>query len=169
MDPSNLNHRDMLLGFEASLEIENILARCRNMYSLPDDEASSLFANCTLYCQCIITLIKKIDPIHSFFNFTLKTHHLLHFGMIAEYTNPQLGSCYDGEVLIGVVRRLVQVVARGSCISRSNEVIWLIHLVLLDSRAGHLTRAWMVVSEVFVWLFLQERQKSSECVMGSRW
>ena len=62
-----------------------------------------------------------------------------------------------------------QVVARGSCISRSNEVIWLIHLVLLDRRAGHLTRAWMVVSEVFVWLFLQERQKSSECVMGSRW
>ena len=114
MGRNNLRHRDMLLALTASCKIEEILFSCHGLYALPPREAYDFSENCSLLCKAIVASIKKCDPSEPFFNFTIKTHQMIHFGITGEYMNPQMGSCYDGEVLMGIVRKLVQGVARGS-------------------------------------------------------
>ena len=129
MDVGNAAHRDMFFGLTVSWAIEETLIRCKRMFSLPAEEAEKLNKNCILVCKCITSLTKGASEFKHMFNFTIKTHSLLHFGECAKYINPQLGSCYDGEMLMVVVRKLVQGVGRGSkpVVISNNALLRFVH------------------------------------------
>ena len=47
------------------------------------------------------------------FNLTIKTHYFLELALVSEFTNPLYGSCYQGEQMMQVVRKLVASTANG--------------------------------------------------------
>ena len=60
------------------------------------------------------TLITHFQPEQNLFNYTIKSHYLLHFGMVGAYVNPILGACHQGEDLMKVAKRMVCTSAGGS-------------------------------------------------------
>ena len=89
MDAGNAAHRDMFVGLTTSWDIEKTLVECKGMFSLPVEETETLNKNCILVCKCITSLTKAASAFKNMFNFTIKTHSLLHLGERATYINPQ--------------------------------------------------------------------------------
>ena len=44
----------------------------------------------------------------------MKFHYMLELMLVSRYTNPLYGSCYSGEEMMGVVRKLVASCANGA-------------------------------------------------------
>ena len=114
MDQTNQTHRIITRGLEATWAMEEVLTRCREQFALPAEEAEIFHKECHIYLGCITAGIRAYHPRRAYFNFTTKAHILLHLAIAARYCNPSFGSCYDGEIMMGVVRRLIQGTARGS-------------------------------------------------------
>ena len=100
-------HRDMIDGLAASHRIEVILTEHKMHPKLPDNVQIEFRKCCFTFCQCQDALIRKFHPEATLFNTTMKSHYLMHLGLLASYINPQQGSCWAGEDLMQVVRRLV--------------------------------------------------------------
>ena len=69
---------------------------------------------CFLFAQCQNALIHHYHPHVALFNMTSKMHYVLHMGLIAQYINPGLGSCWQGEDLMNVAPRLVRAASAGN-------------------------------------------------------
>ena len=84
-------------------------------YRLPEDDHRSLVASAQTFLECTTALILFYRSIGTpCFHFTIKYHQLQHLCLQAQYTNPMMGSCYQGEELMQTVRRLLQVSANGA-------------------------------------------------------
>ena len=114
MDQTNQTHRIITRGLEATWTMEEVLTRCKDEFALPVEEANLFVSECHTYVGCLTAGIKAYHPRRAYFNYTIKTHMLLHLAECARYCNPSFGSCYDGEIMMAVVRRLIQGTARGS-------------------------------------------------------
>ena len=96
-------HRFILLAFDQSIHIDTILARNLSLYTLPMADGVKLKAECFGFCQNITALMKLFHPTVPVFPYTLKKHYLLHIAKVAEYMNPSLASCAEGEDLMKVL------------------------------------------------------------------
>ena len=61
-------------------------------------------SNCLIYCQSITYLIGAYTPGRAYFNWTPKSHLIMHYAECSQWIHPRLGSCYAGEELIGARR-----------------------------------------------------------------
>ena len=114
LDTDITAHRDMLSGLVASNRLDQILDACRGEVVLPPHLQTEYQAKSHTYCQVITALIWKYHPHVVVFHYTEKAHVLLHMALISQYINPDLGSCYAGEELMAVVRRIVASSSRAS-------------------------------------------------------
>ena len=113
MDVGRAEHRNIKLGLDNCIEIDRLLDDHANLYALPENAGIDLKRNCFEFCQILTALIGHYHPGQALFNFTIKTHYLMHFGQIGMYMNPALGACHEGEDLMKVVKRLVVSSATG--------------------------------------------------------
>ena len=114
MDEADDRHRYVLLGLRATAEMETISHRTRGSYRMTEAASEAFIRSCSTYCQAITYLIRAYTPDRAYFNWTPKSHLIMHYAECSRWIHPRLGSCYAGEELMGIVRRLVQGVARAS-------------------------------------------------------
>ena len=114
MDPGNAQHRDILSGLKSSAEIDKILRVHRRCPRFPDHVALQFRKHCFNYYEVQASLIQFYHPGIPLHNVTLKSHYLLHLGLMASYINPALGSCWQGEDMMRHIRKLVGSCANGS-------------------------------------------------------
>jgi len=114
LDLGKAAHRDMLSGLKNPRRLDQILDGCRGQCMLPADLRVEYRSCSFTYCQAITALIWGYHPHVPAFHFTEKAHLLLHMAVLSEYVNPDLGSCYMGEELMAVMRRIVASSGRGS-------------------------------------------------------
>ena len=55
----------------------------------------------------------------------MKNHYLMHLGVAARYINPLIGSCYQGETLMQVAKKMVKVSAGGSSLTHGTNAAML--------------------------------------------
>ena len=114
-DAGNEQHNDILTALGYTREIDTILDGNITEYVLPPLDAARLQECCWRFCQYMTKLVKYFHPRDmNVFHYTLKMHYLIHFGMVASYMNPALGSCHSGEDLMKIVKRLISQSAVGS-------------------------------------------------------
>ena len=107
----------VLWSLEIAVNLNTLLDEHNRSPSLPDDVAKEFEANAFRFCG----LMTKIgDALHphgvALFNYTIEFHYLLHISLIAQYQNPLLGSCSQGEQMMAVVKRLA-----ASCSRNNNQ------------------------------------------------
>ena len=102
----NTAHRDILSALKHSEKIDVVLGRNSGNFVLPPDDRALLLEACFGYNQCTASLIHHYRPGANQFNYTIKNHYLVHFGLVGQYMNPALASCHDGEDLMRVVKRI---------------------------------------------------------------
>ena len=107
------HHRDMVDGLEATMGIEQIIHEHKHHAKFPAGVAAEFRRLCFRFGQCQDSLIRHFHPDTPLFNVTVKTHYVLHLGLIAAYLNPHLGACWSGEDLMQIVRRLLVSCAPG--------------------------------------------------------
>ena len=107
-------HRYMLVGLHASRDLDKILDSHRRDFILPPLAAKEFQDGCHLFCQCTAALIRCYHPSTPAFHYTEKFHLLLHLAACSRYVNPDFGSCYQGEELMAIVRRILAASSRAS-------------------------------------------------------
>jgi hypothetical protein len=117
MDKGNPCHVLVLRGLKHSVRIDELLDSTAVEYRLPLRDAQEVKQHCFEFCRVNATLIthfhKQAPPVN-LFNFTIKAHYLMHLGLVADYIHPSLGSCYQGETLMQLAKKLVRSSANGS-------------------------------------------------------
>ena len=106
--PDSPVHRAMLTGLELTAEIDKVIRDHKFEPKLKPDIAAHLKATCFGFCREQEFLIRAFRPNFALFNQTMKTHYLCHIGLMSSFVNPSLGSCWGGEDLMQVARRLVK-------------------------------------------------------------
>ena len=142
MDKTDSRHRVVLLGLRATAKMEEISQNTRALYRMRRAESDAFISNCTIYCQSITYLIEAYVPDRAYFNWTPKSHLIMHYAECSRWIHPRLGSCYAGEELMAIVRRLVQGVARASKpLTASNSSLhrWMHGMAV---RMGHDAKPW---------------------------
>ena len=114
MDERNAQHRDIRDGLAASSEIDRILHEHRGLPRFPPAVRVKFRKACFTYMQSQAALINFYHPGTPLFNTAVKSHYILHLGLICEFINPSLGACWQGEDMMRVVRRLLQSCANGA-------------------------------------------------------
>ena len=89
--------------------MEETLSLWSHVYRWPADIGNKFMKDAFEFCLVETALGEHFHPLHlAIFHFTIKSHYLLHIGMIARYINPRLGWCYSGEDMMGKIKHLVQ-------------------------------------------------------------
>ena len=113
-NPLNAQHRDMLKGLEFSEQFDRILLQNSNVYALSTEDSKALIYAAFEYTKRNVALIRHFRGQDvKLFNLTIKTHYFLELALVSEFTNPLYGSCYQGEQMMQVVRKLVASTANG--------------------------------------------------------
>ena len=115
MDDSIREHRLVLLGLEASLKLENILADHTSEFCWALDVHLD-FLKTTYDFLGLLTALA--NHFHSkgelLFNFTIKNHYLLHIALYSRYISPQAAWCYGGEDFMNICKKIVMASQFGS-------------------------------------------------------
>ena len=107
-NPTNPQHRDMLEGLAASEQVDKIIGRNMMNYRPSEADAVLLVDSAYEFNRRNAALIQYFRSVKkNLFNFTIKFHYLLELALVGEYTNPSYGSCYQGEEMMAVVRKLI--------------------------------------------------------------
>ena len=120
VDPTNNLHATIAYMIDESLNINTILEQHAAAYRMEPPHCHHFRDACFEYCKAITACCNLCHPRAPLFHFTLKSHYLLHLGVIARYVCPCLGDCSEGEDLMKVAKRLIASSARsntfaGSC------------------------------------------------------
>ena len=108
-------HRLVRLALLASVELDLILDRHEDDFVLGGDDARRFKDLCFQYTACVSSLGSHYHTRGMWlFHFTIKTHYLLHLGLLCTEVNPRISWCYQGEDLMDKIKTLTQSVARGS-------------------------------------------------------
>ena len=115
MNKDDQQHRFVYAALGESINIDAVLDAHRGKYKLSNDGSNKLLDSCYNFLAYITALGAYYHPkAVRLFNYTIKFHYLLHLGLVGLYTQPLMGACYQGEDLMRVCKRLVQVSAHGS-------------------------------------------------------
>ena len=114
MDRSNVSHRNVKTCLELMTAMDTILLDNRDSYTYTPAAAKQFREDSWQFCRTVTALIKHYHRIdQNLFHFTIKSHYLLHLGLLAQYMSLTLGSCESGEEMMKVVKRLVSSCASG--------------------------------------------------------
>ena len=114
LDPTDRIHQTMNIALQKLIQIEDILKEHRAVYVFPDAVAKLFKKSCTDFVGLNAVLRRHFEGVvragHPvlLFHVTIKYHYILHIADIAQYMNPRLGWCYQGESLMYATRKLVQ-------------------------------------------------------------
>ena len=118
MDEEDKVHRMIRLLLTKNLELDTILdAHPTSMgyFCLPPTEAEkfkkTMFSVGQLHKQLSEHFTAKEIRV---FNFTAKSHMLMHLGLLSKYIHPKLGWCFQGEGFMRTVQTLLQSCVRGN-------------------------------------------------------
>ena len=117
MDTESHIHVLILQGIKLSTRIDTILDDHQGFYRLPTRVAKTFQTACFDFCRTGAALVKhfhKLTPPVALFNYTIKNHYVMHMGLVAQFINPSLGSCYQGEGLMQVIKQIIKASANGA-------------------------------------------------------
>lgn len=119
MDRTNTQHKQVKLALEAACEMEALLDDHKDSYTLPPGAADT-FAKAANSLVLLQTALGNYFHARGIllFNFTIKSHYLLHLGMLCSHINPRAAWCYSGEDLMAKVKGIVQASTRGANATR---------------------------------------------------
>ena len=83
---------------------------------------------CFEFCRVNATLVltfHRATPSVALFNCTMENHYLMHLGVAARYINPLVRSCYQGETLMQVAKKMVKASAGGSSLAHKTNAAML--------------------------------------------
>ena len=101
-------------GLQLSITIDELIHSHTGEYVLPPNIGRKVRKCCFEFNQTVTWLIQKLHPGVQAFHYTIKSHYLLHMGLVSEYINPELAACDQGEDLMKVVKRLIGMCTRAS-------------------------------------------------------
>ena len=107
-------HRDVVRGLALSVRMDAILDSHKWDAVLPEIESLEFLESTHQFNEVITALIGRYHPSPGLFHFTDKNHLLIHLGLDGRFINPGLGSCYQGEELMRIVKQLVGKQSRAS-------------------------------------------------------
>ena len=148
MDSSKPEQRYIRHALDNCIRIDELLDNHLGCFALPPEVAVELRRNCFEFWQMQTALITHFQPEQKIFNYTIKSHDLLHFGMVGAYVNPILGACHQGEDLMKVAKRMVCTSAGGSGALASTK-----------RPCRNIWGAWP-----WIWLELCDRQCDRKCI-----
>jgi hypothetical protein len=109
------------LALQASLDIDTIIDIHPSEYCLPPHVATQFLKHVRLYCGLITSLGQHFGKpsghpprLPPMFHYTVKFHYLMHIGLLAQFVNPRISWCFQGEDMMQVVRRIVQACSNGT-------------------------------------------------------
>ena len=92
---------------EIAVNLNRLLDEHSRSPSLPDDVAKQFETDAFRFCGLVTKISDALHPHGiALFNYTIKFHYLLHISLIAQYQNPLLGSCSQGEQMMVVVKKV---------------------------------------------------------------
>ena len=108
-DREDRTQRQMRLGLQYSIRIEEILDENADAWRL-SDEAAALLQTTIQNFLTIQTALGRHFQAQGLllFHTTIKSHYLLHIGLNSARLNPRLSWCYSGEDMMQRVRKLIQ-------------------------------------------------------------
>ena len=113
LDPTNEIHRWVIHGLYCSYTIEQILDSHRDCFKLPGGVAKRLLDAIVDFLAFQTKLRDHFGSRKQLFHVTIKSHYLLHIGIIGLYMNPRIGWCYSGEDLMGIFKKRIASSQRG--------------------------------------------------------
>jgi hypothetical protein len=114
VDPTNRLHETILFMIGESLKINVLLEKHSSAYRMEAPDCDHFRVACFQYCKAVTACCRLCHPRAALFHFTLKSHYLLHLGVVASYICPCLGDCSEGEDLMKVAKRLIASSSRGN-------------------------------------------------------
>lgn len=125
-------HELALRGLKCSVRIDEVLDANQGPYVLPPAAAKEVEDMCFEFFRVNATLVltfHRATPAVALSNCTMENHYLMHVGVATRYINPLVGSCYQGETLMQVAKKMVKASAGGSSLTHGekccNAQIWL--------------------------------------------
>ena len=82
------------------------------------------FDFCGVNATLVLTFHRATPPL-ALFNCTMKFHYLMHLGLACRYINPLAGSCYQGETLMQLAKKMVKASAGGSSLTHGTNAAML--------------------------------------------
>ncbi len=115
MDEANKQHRQIKLALAFSVELEEMLDSFADAYTFPQDVADRFLRSCYSFVALVSALGQHFHNEGTLlFNFTVKSHYLLHIGRVAQYMNPRLAWCYAGEDFMHVMKTIIAASSSGT-------------------------------------------------------
>lgn len=104
-------HTLIIDGLRQSIHVETILSKCSDEYKLPAADAAELNQCIIEFCRINCTCVRHFhyqEPSVNLFAYTMKSHSVMHIGILSKWINPSLGTCYSGETLMPICKKLVR-------------------------------------------------------------
>ena len=115
MDAETRQHKQIKMALDFSVQIEEILDVHEDLYALPTDAAKELSDACYAFCGLVTAIGRHYhDAGIQYFNFTIKSHYLLHIALLSMVVNPRLAWCYKGEDFMQIVQKIIAASVRGT-------------------------------------------------------
>lgn len=114
-DTSQRAHRQCLLALQFSVRMESILDEHARDFVWPPEVAAEFLGAAHRFLALQTALGRQYHPQGVLlFSTTIKSHYLLHIGLLARHLNPRVAWCYAGEDLMHKVRVLVSAAQSGT-------------------------------------------------------
>ena len=114
VDPTNRLHEAILFMIDESLKIDVPLRKHSSAYRMEPPHCDNFRVACFQYCKAVTTCCRLCHPRAALFHFMMKSHYLLHLGVVSSYICPCLGDCSEGEDMMKVAKRLIASSSRGN-------------------------------------------------------
>ena len=108
MNADDENHRTVLLGLEATTEVNRLYSLHAKAYRIPPMKAEIIVDKSFFVAQVTTALIHALHPAIPLFHYTIKLHYTLHIALASRWCNPEHSDCSSGEDSMKVARRLIK-------------------------------------------------------------
>ena len=115
MDATSTQHQHTKLILQMAVKMDQILDEHHDRFKLPDAAAADFQKAAFGFVQLTTVLGHHYHDRHiMLFNFTIKSHYILHLALISRWMNPRRAWCYGGDGMMQVVNKIVQGSLAGS-------------------------------------------------------
>lgn len=115
MDVASDIDKKIELVLQMACQQESIITDHRHLYKWPANISDIYLKSINVFVQAVQSLGHHFHPRGKFlFHTTIKSHYMLHIGLIAQQMNPTLGWCFSGETMMKKVKDLCVSCHRGS-------------------------------------------------------
>ena len=142
MDAGCVGHQAVLVGLQASVEMDAVLDANRDVDVLPAPDAHKFVEASWLYVNCQNAAAQFFNTqTLMIFDITIKTHYTCHCALVAPFLNPRLCWNFAGEDFMQKCKILHQSCVRGNSVHQSvckfaEKYCIALHLQLVDFEKG---------------------------------